>query len=192
MNSKQHQFVISIMSRDRVGIVHEVSQAISSLDGNIADIRQSVLCDYFTMILLAAFPSSVSQRDIERRLADVDAHSETAIDVAVKMIDSPARTGGRHIPENAYVLTATGPDRVGFVATVSSFCTAHNINIVDLSTTSSHGEYVMILITDLSKCPSIETIRRELTDFSRQNELRVVLQHYNIFRAVNEINLPIH
>ncbi len=43
MNSKQHQYVISIMSRDRVGIVHEVSQAISDLEGNIAEIRQSVL-----------------------------------------------------------------------------------------------------------------------------------------------------
>lgn len=191
MSTKQHQFVISIMSRDRVGIVHEISQAICDLNGNIADIRQSVLCEYFTMILLAAFPPSVNQRDIERRLAEVDARSETAIDVAVKAVDSPARSNGRSIPENAYVLTATGPDRVGFVATVSSFCAAHNINIIDLSTTSSNGEYVMILITDLSKCPSIQTVRQELTEFSRDKGLRVVLQHYNIFRAVNEINLPI-
>ncbi len=192
MNSKQHQFVISIMSRDRVGIVYEISQAICDLNGNIADIRQSVLCDYFTMILLASFPSTVNQRDIERRLAEVDAHSETAIDVAVKGVDAPARSNGRSIPENAYVLTATGPDRVGFVATVSSFCAEHNINIIDLSTTSSNGEYVMILITDLSKCAAIQSVRQELTEFANDKGLRVVLQHYNIFRAVNEINLPIH
>jgi len=192
MSPKQDQYVISIMSRDRVGIVHEVSQAISDLNGNIADIRQSVLCNYFTMILLAAFPSSVSLRDIERKLAEVDARSETAFDVAVKKVEAATRPTGKSIPDNAYVLTATGPDKIGFVATVSSFCASNNINILDLSTTSSNGEYVMILITDLSKCPSIDAVRHDLQDFAREKGLHIVLQHYNIFRAVNEINLPIH
>ena len=50
------------MSIDRIGIVHEISRAISELQGNIADIRQSVLCGYFSMILLAAFPAPASHR----------------------------------------------------------------------------------------------------------------------------------
>ncbi len=192
MNSKQHQYVISIMSRDRVGIVHEVSQAISDLEGNIAEIRQSVLCGYFTMILLASFPASITQRDIERRLTEVDAHSETAIDVAVKKVEVTSQSIGKTIPDNAYVLTATGPDKIGFVATVSSFCAGNNINILDLSTTSSNNEYVMILIVDLTRCPSSETVRHDLQAFASEKGLHIVLQHYNIFRAVNEINLPIH
>ncbi len=192
MNSKQHQYVISIMSRDRVGIVHEVSQAISDLEGNIAEIRQSVLCGYFTMILLASFPASSTQRDIERRLTEVDAHSETAIDVAVKKVEVTSQSIGKTIPDNAYVLTATGPDKIGFVATVSSFCAGNNINILDLSTTSSNNEYVMILIVDLTRCPSSETVRHDLQAFASEKGLHIVLQHYNIFRAVNEINLPIH
>lgn len=84
MTEASQEFVISIMSRDRVGIVYEISNAISELNGNIADVRQSVLCGYFTMILLASFPVGVTQRDIERKLAGVNAHSETAIDAAVK------------------------------------------------------------------------------------------------------------
>ncbi len=192
MKNKQQQYVISIMSRDRVGIVHDVSQAISSLDGNIADIRQSVLCGYFTMILLAAFPDSVTRRDIERRLAEVDARSETAIDATVKEVEIAGTIARNSIPDNAYVLTASGPDRIGFVATVSSFCATNNINIVDLSTTRSDGDYVMILIVDLTCCPSIDGVRRDLQEFARSNGLRIVLQHYDIFRAVNEINLPVH
>ena len=70
MNAPQAQFVISIMSRDHVGIIYQVSKALSDLDGNIAQVRQSVLCGYFTMILLATFPSQVTQRDIERKLAE--------------------------------------------------------------------------------------------------------------------------
>jgi glycine cleavage system transcriptional repressor len=191
MSEPQKQFVISITSRDRVGIVYEVSKAISELNGNIADIRQSVLCGYFTMILLAFFPAEITQRAIERKLAELDAHSETAMDALVRKVEG-SYVPFTPMPENVYVLTATGPDRIGFVATVASFCVQHNINILDLSTTVSNGEYVMILIIDLKKISvSINAVRQDLQQFAAETSLKVVLQHYDIFRAVNEINLPI-
>jgi predicted amino acid-binding ACT domain protein len=191
MTDPQDQFVISIMSRDRIGIVHEISKAISELNGNIADIRQSVMSGYFTMILLAAFPPEVTLRAIERKLAEVDARSETAIDAAVKKVEPIALATYTPNPNNAYVLTATGADKVGFVATVTSFCVRHSINILDLSTTISNGDYVMILLIDLNHCASIADVRRDLQQFAQENRLKVVLQHYDIFRAVNEINLPV-
>jgi glycine cleavage system transcriptional repressor len=191
MTQPQEEFVISIMSRDRVGIVHEISTAISTMRGNIADIRQSVLCGYFTMILLASFPPGVSQRDIQRKLAEVDAHSETAIDAVVVKAEPGAAPCSSPIPDNAYVLTATGSDQIGFVATVTSFCVKHQINILDLSTTIADGAYVMILLIDLDRCPSVSLVRQDLQQFARESGLKVVLQHQHIFRAVNEINLPI-
>lgn len=190
MSKTQAQFVISITSRDRVGIVYEISKAISELNGNIADVRQSVLCGYFTMILLASFPSKVTERSIERKLAEVDAHSETAIQVMVKKVDNGALPAAAAESENVYVLTASGKDKIGFVATVSSFCVRHQINILDLSTTVSDGAYVMILMVDLSQCQSISAVRQDLQAFAQQSALTVVLQHYDIFKAVNEINLP--
>jgi predicted amino acid-binding ACT domain protein len=191
MNSTQEKFVISIMTRDRVGIIHQVSKAISELEGNIADVRQSVLCGYFTMILLASFPTKVTQRAIERKLAEVDANSETAIEAVVRKADERVLTISSAPPENTYVLTATGTDHIGIVATVSSFCVRHNINILDMSTTISSGDYVMILIIDLDGGPAIDTVRGDLQHFAQETGLKVVLQHHDIFRAVNEINLPI-
>jgi glycine cleavage system transcriptional repressor len=191
MSEPQEQFVISIMSRDRVGIVYEVSKAISELGGNIADIRQSVLCGYFTMILLASFPRHVTQRAIERKLSGVDAHSETPIDAVVEKVEEIALTSFSPKPENAYVLTATGTDKIGFVATVTSFCAQHHINILDLSTTVSEGSYVMILLLDLNHSVPISEVRNDLHQFAQETGLKVVLQHYDIFRAVSEINLPI-
>lgn len=192
MNNQPEQFVISIMSRDRIGIVYEVSRAISELRGNIADIRQSVLCGYFTMILLVTFPGNISQRDIERKLAEVDANSETAIDAAVEKVDRAAINTFKPDLDGAYVLTATGADQVGFVATMTSFCVAHHLNILDLSTTVTNGEYVMILLVDLQQCSSIADLRYDLQQFSHEKGLRIVLQHYDIFKAVNEIHLPVH
>lgn len=191
MTQTQELFVISITSRDRVGIIHEVTKAISELGGNIADIRQSVLCGYFTMILLASFPPNTAQRSIERKLAEADSNSESAIEAVVRKADEHSLTSGSPMPENAYVLTATGHDRIGFVAMMTSFCAEHDINIIDLSTTISDDAYVMILIVDLNHIASISDMRRDLQKFSQENGIKVVLQHYDIFRAVNEINLPI-
>lgn len=183
-------FVISITSRDRVGIIYEVTKAISELNGNIADIRQSVICGYFNMILLASFPLNTAQRAIERKLAEADSNSESAIEAVVRKAEEQLISSAS-MPENAYVLTATGHDRIGFVATMASFCAEHDINIIDLSTTISEDAYVMILIIDLNHIASISDMRRDLQQFSQANGIKVVLQHYDIFRAVNEINLPI-
>ena len=191
MTTTYELFVISIISRDRIGIIYDVTNAISELDGNIADVRQSVLCGYFTMILLASFPPGVTQRSIERKLAEADSHSESAIEAVVRKADENAVTSSAYIPENAYVLTAKGQDRVGFVALMTSFCVKHNINILDLSTTVSDGAYVMVLVIDLNHCSSISDVRSSLQQFSQENGINVVLQHYDIFRALHEINLPI-
>ena len=191
MSEAQEQFVISIMSRDRVGIIYEISKALGELGGNIADVRQSVLCGYFTMILLASFPLKVTKRAVERKLAEVDANSETVIESAVKKVEGSALALFSPTPENAYVLTATGVDRVGIVARVTHFCVQHNINILDLSTTVSDGAYVMILVLDLDRCDSISEVRNGLQKLAHETDLKLVLQHYDIFKAVNEINLPI-
>jgi predicted amino acid-binding ACT domain protein len=49
----------------------------------------------------------------------------------------------------------------------------------------------MILVIELNYDGSIDDMRRELQTFSQENDIEAVLQHYDIFRAVNEINLPI-
>ncbi len=192
MENLPNQFVISIMSRDRIGIVYDVSSAISELNGNIADIRQSVLCSYFTMILLACFPETVSRRAIEQKLAGVDARSEIAIHVAVKQVeDSIPPDCHPGYPQNTYVLTAIGTDQIGFVAAVTSFCVDHRLNILDLSTTIMEGEYLMVLLLDTGQVDSLSDLRQDLRDYAQKTQIKLVLQHYDIFKAVNEINLPV-
>ena len=44
--------IVSVIGRDRVGIIAEVSALCASLKINVRDISQTVLIDYFTMIML--------------------------------------------------------------------------------------------------------------------------------------------
>ncbi|PKN99275.1 MAG: hypothetical protein CVU42_08470 [Chloroflexi bacterium HGW-Chloroflexi-4] len=189
MSTQSIEYIISITSQDRIGIVYEISSALAELAGNIADSRQSVMCGYYTMILRASFPEAVTRKMIEAKLAEVDQKSSTPLNILVNSIDGPLTSSDNL--ENRYVLTASGADQIGFVARVAGFCVKHQINILDLSTTLSHGEFVMMLEVDLSRCTSINGVRTALVDFGRENHLRVVLQHHDIFKAVNEISLPI-
>lgn len=191
-NSLAHkQFVITILSRDRVGIIADVSGAISALEGDIADLRESVLRGYLTMILLATFPASQTAEAVQESLQAINTRQTgiPPLDIIVRPADDALPAGQSAIPDGAYVLTATGSDRIGFVAAVSGFCARHHINILDLSTAVSDGAYTMILLVDLSGRGDVTDIRRQLEAFGQERGLSLVLQHYAIFKATNEVGL---
>lgn len=195
----QQPYVIAVMSRDRIGIIAEVTGAISALGGDIADLRQSVLCGYFTMLLLARFPVRVSEDAVEtaiRAASRASLHGAAAppLDVIVRPAEESAfeaatMNSGAVPGEHNYLLTARGPDRVGFVASVSAFCAANGLNILDLSTTVFQGDYVMMLLVDVSRCGDLDDLRRRLKAFGQQAGLSAVLQHEAIFRATNEVEI---
>jgi glycine cleavage system transcriptional repressor len=186
----QH-YAISVVSRDRIGIVADVSGALADLGGDIADLRQSVLHDYFAMILLASFPADISADAIQERIAMCSGPDMAPLHATVLQADAampssilPRPSSGQH----HYLLTARGPDRVGFVASVSAFCARNGLNILDLATTVANGRYVMMLLVDVSRCADLDAVRRQLQEFGQAAGLEAVLQHEAIFRATNEVD----
>ena len=171
---------ISVMAKDRPGIVAEVTEGISALGGNLADLRESVLCGYFTMILIAGFPSKTSVEEVEKALA-----ASTASQVSVALHEGSLAEV--EVPEQAYVLSAIGRDRIGLVAQVSRFCSDHEVNIHDLASHVEVDQYTMMLQIDLSGIPSLDAFKEELAAFGSKSGLDLELQHNDIFRATNEI-----
>jgi len=172
--------VISVMAQDRPGIVAEVTEGISSLGGNLADLRESVLCGWFTMILVTDFPARVTPKQVNKTLTDA-----TAAQISVALHEGPLEETGTM--ENTYVLTVAGKNRVGLVAQVSRFCCDRGVNIIDLASHVESDQYIMMLQLDLSNVRSIETFQKELYDLGEKSGLSLVLQHNDIFRATNEI-----
>ncbi|NMC86441.1 MAG: hypothetical protein GYA58_14270 [Anaerolineaceae bacterium] len=184
--------VISIMSKDRVGIIARVSQKIAEIQGNIADIRQSVLCGYFTMILLVDFPADTSLETISTRLEEINTPTEPHLAIAVKPVAETKVIPANTYPADTYVLTVTGSDQIGFVAAIANFCQEHSINILDLSTTRNDDQYVMILFIDITAAPAIQSIREDMATLAQETGFEISLQHLDLFRAVNEIHLPVN
>ncbi len=175
------------MSKDRPGIIADVTGAIYELNGDLADLTQTVLCGYLTMILIATFDNSVTPEDVIAKLSHTT--SKIKFDVLVKKVDTPIEILKAMMPEKTYILTAQGKNKKGLVHGISSFCYERDINILDLTTTLADNQYTMILQLDLSHVTSIKDIRDDLTLYADEMGLTVVLQHNDIFRVTHEVTM---
>jgi glycine cleavage system transcriptional repressor len=178
-------YVISVMARDRVGIIADVATAIQALEGNLADMSQTVLRGYFTMILIASFPDSVGPDGIRAALGAAQGESTFQIGIAGPGEDLPVESPLAR--DNQYVLTAVGPDRTGLVAAVSGYLREKSINIADLSTTVDKGVYTMMMLVELPVGADVARIKHGLQIAMEEVALNVELQHHAIFRMTNEI-----
>lgn len=178
--ANRNNMIISVMDRDRPGIVAEVTEGISSLGGNLADLRESVLCGYFTMILVADFPAEVTKEQVQMALA-TGRSSHVSVEIAGEDLDEAGKS------DQVYILSAVAKDRVGLVAQVSRFCTDRGVNILDLASHVEGDQYTMMLQLELSNIQSLAAFKSELSSFGEESGLNLVLQHNDIFRATNEI-----
>ena len=61
--------VITVLGKDRVGIIAGITAALAENQVNILDISQTILQDYFTMIMLVEpLDESLSLPELSRRL----------------------------------------------------------------------------------------------------------------------------
>lgn len=179
------QMIISVMSRDRTGIVADITGAIYELGGDLADLNQSTLCGYLTMILFASFDTPVTADMLSAKIATID--SPTRLDVVVRELSEPVAKDSSELPERTYIMTTQGINRKGIVYGISSFCFEHDINILDLATTTSEDTYTMVLQLDLTAVASITDVRLKLQQYADEHELQIVLQHHDLFKVTNEI-----
>jgi glycine cleavage system transcriptional repressor len=175
-----HNMVIAVMDRDRPGIVAEVTEGISAIGGNLADLSQTVLRGYFTMIMVASFPPGLTAREIEQTL------SKGIVSRVIVMEAASLPPESDH-SEHVYVLSAIGRNRIGLVAQVSRFCFDRGVNILDLTSHAEDDQYTMMLQIDLSTLENVECFEQDLIGFGHETGLHLALQHNDIFRATNEI-----
>lgn len=179
------QMIISVMSKDRTGIVADITGAIYQLGGDLADLNQSTLGGYLTMLIFATFDDDITPAMLLDKVDAID--SPTTLDVVARVISEPPDPALSELPQKTYIMTTQGPNRKGLVYAVSSFCFEHDINILDLATTIKGDTYTMVLQLDLSRVKSIVAVRGALEIFAREQGLQIVMQHHDLFKVTNEI-----
>ncbi|MEN8200156.1 MAG: ACT domain-containing protein, partial [Thermodesulfobacteriota bacterium] len=184
------QLVISVMSKDRPGIIADITGVILNLGGDLADLNQSVLGGYFSMILVAEFDDGVTAEDLMAGFSHID--SDTRIEAAIMALEVGGLEGEKEkLPVETYVVTVQAENRKGLVKIMGDFFNIRNINVLDLETVREEELYTMIFQVDLSGVASMKTLREELTVFAGAEGLDLVLQHNDIFKATHEVGTPL-
>lgn len=74
--------ILTVVGRDQVGIVAEVSQQLSELNINIIDISQTLMHGNFTMMMMVESDDSNSFETIKKSLTDLG--KKTNLDIHIQ------------------------------------------------------------------------------------------------------------
>jgi ACT domain-containing protein len=86
------------------------------------------------------------------------------------------------------IITVVGSDKVGIIAKVSAFLAETNINIVDISQTVLSGNFVMMMVVDLSSSSkALEDVKKELADLGESFGVSVSMMHEKVFSTMHRI-----
>ncbi len=183
-------YVITVTSLDRVGIIAAVSEAVARIEGSIDALSQTVMSGHFTLILTVHFEEKVDTVALKRAVESMGKPGELDVMVRERTTDTSAEPAAPG-PEK-FILTLTGTDQKGVVRRVSSYLAGQNVNIEDLYARAEDGGFLMIAELQVPATCHIEQMQSELCGLWRDEIMSVSLQHENIFLATNQVDFSSH
>lgn len=122
-------FLITIIGRDQVGVVSEVSGYLFDIGANLADGSYAVLGQGFEFSCVATFVQNTELADVEAGLSTLPTLEDARITIAPFTFDLD-RGEAAHI---SHVVEITGGDRPGLIARMSEVLMDYDANIVRMS-----------------------------------------------------------
>nr|WP_320049708.1 ACT domain-containing protein [uncultured Desulfuromonas sp.] len=163
----QH-FALTIIGRDRPGIVSSTAEILYQLGCNIADSSNNILGGQFAMILIISHPTITDRDEIATAFTQLE---EQGLSVFVRTL----KPGGEQRPElpgELCMISVYGSDKPGIVYQVTKVLSENNINIIDLNTkligSSERPVYVMMCETVLPEEMTTDDIRDMMSELKKQ------------------------
>lgn len=180
--SQSRRFVVSVLVPDRVGLLRDVAGVVFSLNGNIVQIRQTVVAGFFHLIFTSGHPHAVTPEMMKSRL-------ETALipDAKVTVLECRAPLATVAPAGARFVVMTRGNDKPGTIFAIASFLFAHGINIEDWLVEEDCGKVVYIAQVVIPEQVDFRKLQTSFKAEMSSHGLTAVLCHENIFRATNEI-----
>ncbi|NIQ98110.1 MAG: ACT domain-containing protein [Desulfuromonadales bacterium] len=149
-------FALTIIGRDRPGIVADVTEILYRLGCNIADSSCTILGGQFAMILIISHPDMADGDDFGEAFAPLE---DSGLSVFLRTL----RPGGEkhpHMEGELCMISVYGSDKPGIVYRVAKELGERRINITDLNTKLVGSEqrpvYVMMLEAVLPPGTSVD------------------------------------
>ncbi len=176
------KFLLTAFSKDRPGIVADISQVIYENGYNLEDSSMTYLAGEFAILLLLSDPSNGDEAEVlevlssECRRLERDKGITAYIRVAHADLAAPQ--------EDVLVKTISveGLDQAGIVYKVSKFLADSNINIrtlsseVRMSPQSGAALYVMTILVEIPTGLTLETVEDGLEKIGDQLNVDVTFE----------------
>jgi len=166
-------FALTIIGRDRPGIVSQVTEILYRDGFNIADSSCSILGGQFSMILIISNPKITSKEQFADDFAKLE---ESNLSVFIRTL----KPDGEKRPElegHLCMISVYGADKPGIVYQVAKELGDRQINITDLNTKLIGDEkrpvYVMMIEAMLPDEVEIETVESWMVDLKQRLQVDI-------------------
>ena len=166
-------FALTVVGRDRPGIVSQVTEILYRLGCNIADSSCSILGGQFAMILILSHPDYASREDFGSAFDPLE-------DANLSVLLRTLKPGGEVRPDlegEVCMISVYGADKPGIVYRVARALGDHAINITDLNTKLIGSEkqpiYVMMIEAILPPERTLEEIEAWMQEIKRDLEVDI-------------------
>lgn len=86
------------------------------------------------------------------------------------------------------IITTTGKDKTGILAEITRYISDANCNVEDISQTIMQGNFVMIMMIDLSRSPlGFAEIKEGLDEIASRSKLSIHIQRAEIFEQMHHV-----
>lgn len=182
------KMIISVLGKDRPGIIAAVTRILFEQACNIENVSQTILQNEFSGIFIVAVPPSVPKAHLHRQLKEGLAPMGLHVfEKALSQSTPPPAT----VPSEPFVITTRGPDRKGLVAAITAVMAAHRVNVTGLQAVFKGGvdpnANIMIYEVDIPSDADHASLRRELRETALALSLDLSIQHKLIFEAINRV-----
>ncbi|MEJ2698435.1 MAG: ACT domain-containing protein [Desulfuromonadales bacterium] len=153
-----HHFALTIIGRDRPGIVAQVTEILFRLGCNIADSSCTILGGQFAMILIISHPEYADRASFGDAFTPLE---ESGLSVFIRTL----KPGGEiHCVERGEIcmISVYGSDKPGIVYRVTRELAERQVNVTDLNTklvgSGQRPVYVMMIEAVLPEGVTTEEI----------------------------------
>lgn len=86
------------------------------------------------------------------------------------------------------IITVVGSDKVGIIASVSSFLAEHKINIADITQTILSGNFVMMMMVSFENADiAIDELRTALSKKAEEMSVEINVMSEKVFSAMHRV-----
>ena len=182
-----NKMIISVLAKDRPGIIASMATDLCDLGCNLENVNQMILQNQFAGFFIIEAPEEVSSETIRKELTRREESNGLTIHVRALEEDMQPSDGDKEV----FLITTSGPDQKGLVAQLSTIIAGFGANIVNLKAVfmggSNPNDNVMSYQVPITKEIDSPALFAALRKKAEELDLDIRIQHKNIFDVTNKI-----